>query len=163
MGGFQHERLRVYHVAVEFAADVYEIVALLPVRCRSLGDQLFRAATSIVLNIAEGAAEYPTAEKARFYRFSRRSAAECAAAAAILIRVGASSDPRLAQLAPRANAIAGMLTLLIHHVVKSNPRRARRTRSKEPEVAQRMEPHRPRRAARSPNSTPDPRLPTLDD
>jgi four helix bundle protein len=40
---------------------------------------LQRAATSIVLNIAEGAGEYSGTEKARFYRMAKRSATECAA------------------------------------------------------------------------------------
>jgi four helix bundle protein len=44
-----------------------------------LADQLRRASTSIVLNIAEGAGEYRPVEKARFYRMSLRSATECAA------------------------------------------------------------------------------------
>jgi len=42
-------------------------------------DQLQRAATSIPLNVAEGAGEFSPAEKARFYRIARRSATECAA------------------------------------------------------------------------------------
>ena len=50
--------------------------------CRAvayLADQLQRAATSIPLNIAEGAGEYSRKDKARFYRMSLRSATECAA------------------------------------------------------------------------------------
>jgi four helix bundle protein len=44
-----------------------------------LADQLRRASTSIVLNIAEGAGEYSPKDKAKFYRFAKRSAAECSA------------------------------------------------------------------------------------
>ena len=44
-----------------------------------LADQLRRAATSICLNIAEGAGEFAPADKARFYRMARRSANECSA------------------------------------------------------------------------------------
>ena len=40
---------------------------------------MHRASTSIVLNIAEGAGELSPADKARFYRISRRSATESAA------------------------------------------------------------------------------------
>ena len=43
------------------------------------GNQLLRASTSIVLNLAEGAGEFSPREKARFYRLSRRSGTECAA------------------------------------------------------------------------------------
>ena len=44
-----------------------------------LADQLRRAATSVPLNIAEGAREYSAGDKARFYRMARRSATESAA------------------------------------------------------------------------------------
>jgi four helix bundle protein len=49
--------------------------------------RLRRAATSIVLNIAEGAGEYSKAEKARFYRIARRSATECAAVLDVSMRL----------------------------------------------------------------------------
>lgn len=77
---FPHERLDVYKVAREFSREASGIVADLPRGSSDLGDQLQRAATSIVLNIAEGAGEFSSKEKARFYRIASRSAAECAAA-----------------------------------------------------------------------------------
>ena len=40
--------------------------------------QLQRAGSSIPLNIAEGAGEYSSNEKIRFYRMAKRSATECA-------------------------------------------------------------------------------------
>ena len=49
-------------------------------------DQLDRAATSIVLNIAEGAGEFSKDEKQRFYRMARRSATETAAILDVLER-----------------------------------------------------------------------------
>lgn len=76
---FDHERLDVYTVAVDFVVLAHGIISNLPIGHGDLADQLRRAATSIVLNIAEGAGEYSKAEKARFYRIARRSATECAA------------------------------------------------------------------------------------
>ncbi len=61
-----------------------------------MADQLHRAATSIALNIAEGAGEFSAPEKARFYRIARRSATESAAAVDLLVRMGAI-DPAIAQ------------------------------------------------------------------
>src|SRR5262245_33042470 len=81
---FPHDRLDVYRAAVEFERDSRRILALLP-RSSHLADQLHRAATSIPLNIAEGAGEFSPKDKARFYRIALRSATE---AAAILDLVG---------------------------------------------------------------------------
>ena len=60
-------------------------------RRRDLADQLRRASTSIALNIAEGAGEYAPKDKAKFYRFAKRSAAECAA----VIEIALKLDPAL--------------------------------------------------------------------
>ncbi len=132
MGEFPHQKLRVYGDAVRFAADVYAATASLPHRCRPMSDQLFRAATSIALNIAEGAAEWRPAEQARFYRMSRRSAAESAAAADILLRIGVANDPRLMDLSVRAASMAARLTRLIHYVEtrRSSGRRSRKPDSR---------------------------------
>jgi hypothetical protein len=69
---FDHERLDVYTAAVDFVVLAHGILSSLPSGHGDLADQLRRAATSIALNIAEGAGEYSKAEKARFYRIARR-------------------------------------------------------------------------------------------
>jgi len=79
MDNFDHEKLDVYHVAIEFVSLSNDIVERLPRGKGYLSDQLQRAGSSIPLNIAEGAGEYSRNEKARFYRIARRSATECAA------------------------------------------------------------------------------------
>ena len=76
---FDHERLEVYQVAIEFVTVADAVVEELPRGRAYLADQLHRASTSIVLNIAEGAGERSVADKARFYRFACRSATESAA------------------------------------------------------------------------------------
>jgi len=81
MQRFDHEKLDVYKTAIEWVALAHEIVAAMldGNRHGPLADQLQRAASSIMLNIAEGAGEFSPAEKARFYRIAKRSATECAA------------------------------------------------------------------------------------
>jgi four helix bundle protein len=79
MNEFEHERLDVYQAAVQFLALSDTIAGSLPRGRAYLADQLRRAATSISLNIAEGAGEFAPADKARFYRMARRSATESAA------------------------------------------------------------------------------------
>ena len=76
---FDHEKLDVYKVAIQFIILTNEIIKQLPKGNAHLCDQLLRAATSIPLNIAEGAGEYSSNEKGRFYRMARRSGTECVA------------------------------------------------------------------------------------
>ena len=79
MEDFAHERLDVYRAATEFLVLADDVSHVLPRGRAYLADQLRRAATSIPLNIAEGAGEFSSDDKARFYRIARRSATECAA------------------------------------------------------------------------------------
>ena len=73
-----HEKLDVYQIAIEFVVLADEVIEHLPWGKAYLSDQLQRAASSISLNIAEGAGEYAVDEKVRFYRMAKRSATECA-------------------------------------------------------------------------------------
>ena len=54
------------------------MVDKLPKGYSYLCNQIQRASLSISLNIAEGAGEFSSADKARFYKIARRSATECA-------------------------------------------------------------------------------------
>lgn len=78
MGSFDHEKLDVYQVSIDLVVLIDEIVEHLPRGRAYLADQFLRAGTSVVLNIAEGAGEYSSSEKIRFYRMARRSGTECA-------------------------------------------------------------------------------------
>ncbi len=76
---FDHEKLKVYQLSIDLVSLGDDVVEHLPKGRAYLADQLQRAATSISLNIAEGAGEYSRQEKSRFYRMAKRSATECAA------------------------------------------------------------------------------------
>jgi four helix bundle protein len=76
---FDHEKLDVYQLAIEFVARANDIIEQLPRGRGYLADQLQRAALSIVLNIAEGAGKFSPADKAVFYTRARGSATESAA------------------------------------------------------------------------------------
>ena len=93
MNLFDHEKLDVYNAAIEFVAHANEIVEQLPRGRGYLADQLQRAATSVVLTIAEGAGEFSGSEKARFYRMAKRSATECAAILHVCARLALLDDP----------------------------------------------------------------------
>lgn len=79
-------KLDVYQRALDLLEHVDQIYDSMPPGRAHLKDQLDRAATSIVLNIAEGAGEFSKDEKQRFYRMARRSATETAAILDILDR-----------------------------------------------------------------------------
>ena len=79
MNEFERERLDVYKAAIELLVLADSVAAMLPRGRGYLADQLRRAASSISFNIAEGAGEFASDEKARFYRMARRSATESAA------------------------------------------------------------------------------------
>jgi four helix bundle protein len=78
---FDHERLEVYQVALEFFDLADEVVQQLrEQRGRAnLADQLGRAALSIVNNIAEGAGKFSRGDKRRYYTTAIGSATESAA------------------------------------------------------------------------------------
>ena len=94
MTDFEHERLDVYRAAIAWLVVADEIATHLPRGRAYLADQLRRAATSVPLNIAEGAGEFSTGDKARFYRMARRSATECAATLDAC-RAAKLADPQL--------------------------------------------------------------------
>ncbi|HIP86936.1 MAG TPA: four helix bundle protein, partial [Anaerolineales bacterium] len=64
---FKFEKLEVWQLAVDYLDLIYKIAGQLP---RSeeynLKSQMIRAATSVVLNIAEGSTGQTNAEQARF-------------------------------------------------------------------------------------------------
>jgi four helix bundle protein len=61
---FDHERLDVYQVALDFLTLADEVSEHLPRGRSHLADQLTRASTSIVLNIAEGSGKVLAARQA---------------------------------------------------------------------------------------------------
>ena len=77
-----------------------------------LADQLQRAGSSITLNIAEGAGEFSSAEKARFYRIAKRSATECAAILDVARRRSCVDDEHFTKGRSLLLRIVGMLVKL---------------------------------------------------
>jgi four helix bundle protein len=113
---FDHERLEVYQVALDFLALADEFTVGLPPGRAYLGDQLHRASTSIVLNIAEGAGEFSKKDKARFYRMALRSGTECAALVEVYRRLRLSQEKQLLAGRELLLRIVAMLTRLVRAV-----------------------------------------------
>jgi four helix bundle protein len=109
---FDHERLQVYHRALDFVVAANTIRRCLPSGRSTIADQLDRAAVSIPLNIAEGAGEFAGREKARFYRIARRSATECAAILDVTERLDLVSPAQIESAKEQLDVIVAMLIVL---------------------------------------------------
>ena len=129
MDHFDHDKLDVYHAAIDFVAVADDIVERLPRGRRYLADQLQRAATSVSnlpkdqvssadRYIAEGAGEFSAKEKARFYRMARRSATECAAILDVCHRLELSTPARL----QAGRALLLRIVSMLVQMVRSVPR-----------------------------------------
>ncbi len=110
---FDHERLDVYQAAIQFIILSDEILEELPRGRAYLVDQLQRAASSIALNIAEGAGEYARHEQHRFYRMAKRSATECAAILDIGLKLGLIDTKKLSDARDLLFRIVSMLIKMV--------------------------------------------------
>ena len=81
---FDHEKLRAYQESLKFAAWVEPIIERLPHKLAAR-DQLDRASTSIVLNIAEGNGKRSHPDRCRYLDTARGSALESAACLDVLV------------------------------------------------------------------------------
>ena len=87
-----HERLDVYAIALDFLVFANEVIERLPRGRGHLADQLTRASTSVVLNLAEGAGKLSKADKRRDYLTARGSATESAALLDVCLRLRLMGD-----------------------------------------------------------------------
>mgnify|MGYP003543808535 CR=1 FL=1 len=107
---FDHERLDSYQVSLDLVVLIDQVVEDLPRGKAYLADQLQRAGSSISLNIAEGAGEYSSSEKGRFYRMAKRSATECAGILEICSRLEIVEENRYLKARELLIRLVSMLT-----------------------------------------------------
>lgn len=120
-----HQRLDAYRLSLEFLVEARALIQRLPPGHADLADQLLRAATSIPLNIAEGAGEFASREKARFYRMARRSATECAAILDVFVHLGLLPTESVRTGMERLGRIVAMLVRIArHHEAQASQRSA---------------------------------------
>jgi four helix bundle protein len=112
-----HEKVGAYHRSLELLDVTDRILEEANIKAH-LRSQLDRAATSVVLNIAEGAGEFSPKEKQRFYRMARRSTTECAALFDILKRRSAVREDLLASAYEHARIVISSLVRLMEGVEK---------------------------------------------
>src|SRR5205809_271762 len=105
-----HEKLIVYQVGLEFVRFMADLVKQFPIVERSVRDQLIRAGTSIVLNIAEGNGKRSRADRKRFFEIARGSATECSAALDVLVAFNSCSGEEVLLGKQMLRWIVAMLT-----------------------------------------------------
>jgi four helix bundle protein len=105
---FDHEKLEVYQESLAFVACLEPLLQKLP-KSIAVHDQLDRASTSIVLNLAEGNGKFTSPDRCRFFDISRGSALECAAALDVPVSKGRSELTDVAVGKERLRKIVSML------------------------------------------------------
>jgi four helix bundle protein len=105
-----YRKLKVWHRAIDFVANIYKETSAFPSHeLYGLTSQMRRAATSVALNIAEGASSGYEPEYQRFLRMAIRSVNEVATGFEIARRL-AYCGPELAAVnIAEADEIAAML------------------------------------------------------
>lgn len=109
---FDHEKLEVYQESVAFVAWLEPLMQKLP-KTIAVRDQLDRASTSIVLNLAEGNGKFSSPDRCRFFDIARGSALECAAALDVLAAKGRCELTVVTLGKERLRGIVSMLVGLI--------------------------------------------------
>jgi four helix bundle protein len=113
---FDHERLDVYRLAIDYVAFSYRHARTLDGANRHARDQWLRAAQSIPLNIAEGNGKQSLRDNNRFFEIARGSALECAAIHDVLCVSDAIDDESNRRGKSDLKRIVSMLTRLIQRV-----------------------------------------------
>ena len=107
---FDHEKLDVYRVSLQFVAWVFERVNRMKGHFRHARDELIRASQSIPRNIAEGNGKRSVADRGRFFEIARGSALECAAVLDELFVMQALDDEETVAGKGILHRIVSMLT-----------------------------------------------------
>lgn len=113
-GFFAFEDLEVYQLAVDFAAQAYQLTAKFPESERfGLISQARRAATSVTLNIAEGRGRGSDKDFARFLYQARGSLLEVVSAFHLAERLSFTTRDQTQALFASAHQLNSKLTAFV--------------------------------------------------
>jgi len=110
---FPHERLDVFHVAVELAEVSRGVADRIPRGYRRLADQLQRSGTAPALLIAEGANRRARGDKRQRFSEANGEAGEAAATVTVGLRLGVVSEQDGMAVRRLAARVAAMSTRLV--------------------------------------------------
>lgn len=114
---FQFEQFPVYIKAEQAYKNIVDQI-LTQKFDLNLKNQLKRASSSIILNIAEGAGKYSKQDKKNFYTIARGSTHECVAILRILLLESVISEAMLTKMHQDFSEISKMLSGLINVMVR---------------------------------------------
>ncbi|NLT50284.1 MAG: four helix bundle protein [Ignavibacteria bacterium] len=113
---FNHEKLQVYNKALDFVSWSNSLITENKLYKYSVADQLDRASTSIVLNIAEGNGKYSSKDKCRYFDIAKASSLECSACLDIIYTKNSISEKTIENGKEKLKEIVSML----YGLIKSN-------------------------------------------
>ncbi len=111
--GFLFERLEVYQKGRIFVNKILSLCNKMPKGNAFLVEQLRRASTSILLNVAEGNGRWSCNDRRHFFAIARGSAFECATILQLCVDNGLISTAVCNDIDTELEEIAKMLTGLI--------------------------------------------------
>lgn len=114
---FDFEKFPVYIKSEEIYAIIVRDIFSKQIT-KNIRDQLQRASTSIILNIAEWAGKYSKADKKNYYLTARWSVHECVAIIRILKTEWVISEKTYKEIYERLEEISKMLSWLINTFIK---------------------------------------------
>jgi four helix bundle protein len=119
-GYFAFENLEVYQLSVDYAADVYTLLAKFPESEKfGLVSQIKRSVTSVTLNIAEGRGRSTDKDFAKFLYQSRGSLLEVVAGLHLAERLKFVKREETKGLYVKANTLAAKLTVFIQKLARA--------------------------------------------
>jgi len=107
---FDHDRLDVYRLAVEYTAESFIVARGLSGLHRHARDQWLRAAQSVPLNIAEGNGKRSPNDRARYFEIARGSALECAVIQDVLVASNGLAVESSQTMKRKRHRLVSMLT-----------------------------------------------------
>ena len=114
---FDFEKFEVYKKAKLFFNDITTFLEESKRLNNRISDQLYRAALSIPLNIAEGAGRYSKPDKRNFYTIARGSVFECTAIIDILHDKDMLSQNQKEEYYNKLEELSKMLSGLINSLL----------------------------------------------
>ena len=113
---FDHEKLEVYQIAIEFVAWCEPILVECSGKAASAKKHLDEASSSIANNVAEGNGKWSSKDRSRFFEIARGSALECASCLDVLVAKGRLNPERVIPGKKMLRSVVNLLTRMIQNL-----------------------------------------------